>query len=954
MKKSKKNKRSNRYLGMVMILVIIIFVIIIRLLYIQVYKYDEYKDRASIQSRRFISEKAPRGKIYDSSGSLLATNRQTYNVNYNETTESKKVVFKTLDKVFKLLDENGEKQDDKFAIKINDKGEFYFDFNSSDKSVIRARELRFKKDRGFYEKVKKQLYERTDVDLTEVQEAAVNEKLLSISAKDCFYKLLKDYEFYRLITVDTDVLKAYADKSETQIAQELLPKYSGENLRRHMIVLDTIKMQGFSGFKSVAIASNVKQNTAFIFKQKLSDLLGVNVMLEPMRIYPYNDLASGVLGYLSSIDSTKSSRYEEKGYDISSDLIGVSGVEGAFENVLRGTTGGSIVKINSQGRKTDEVSRLEPGPGNNIQLTIDKNLQYSAEEMLKHQLQYLQNTYRESGIDTRNATRAAVVATEVKTGRILAMVSYPGYDPNAFSNPRGVTAEMSNKYFSPNLENFAKDYISNRGLNITLDQLFPKNSNGVRDDIYDVVPKPFYNYATQGLIPPGSTFKPMTSVAALEEGVIGLNETMVDKYEFNTHPETFGSSFGPKDNANHGVVDIRKALAVSCNYFYYESAYRMYMKNGANTNALNTIAKYAWKAGLGVDPNSNSVASTGIEIAEKFGKTYSFEEFKAQNAMYAKFELVDFLGKGNYNNSYYFAPVDISYNDTDSEKLKNIKKEIKTVMEDKIKTIGDKNITEGLEQLKSKIKGLVSELEQNSELYKKNIADFNSKGNFKNSPDLVANAIEAYLYSKNTSVKTPAEIINAAIGQGINNFTPLQLSMYISTIVNGGTRYKAHLVEKVTDYEGNVIDEFKPEILDKIQLKQTTIDAIKDGMEMANTADMGTASYVFKSFPISSGGKTGTATFREDEKTYGREAFGVYLSFAPKEDPQIAVAVVVYDGAHGYLGSPVARAIYETYFRDRLKSEDPNYKPVYMDTQEQYDFTLNPPLEALKDKITNK
>ncbi|GKX65116.1 peptidoglycan D,D-transpeptidase FtsI family protein [Inconstantimicrobium mannanitabidum] len=949
--KKKKNKIDTRYKLLVLFMIMIIGIIIMRLLYIQVYKYDEYKDRANIQSRRFISEKAPRGKIYDSSGSLLATNKQTYNISFDETTEAKKTIFKTLNNVMKLLDENGEKQDDKFGIKINEKGEFYFDFYTSDKSVSSAKEIRFKKDRGFYETVKKQLYGKTDIELNEVQEAAINEKLLSISAKDCFYKLLKDYEFYKMYVTDSDKLKEYASKPESEIANELLSKNSVNDLRKVMIVLDAIKMQSFSGFKSVTIASNVKRDTAFIFNQKISSLPGINVKIEPMRVYPNNELASGVLGYLSSIDSTKSSRYEEKGYDISSDLIGVSGIEGAFESVLRGSTGGSIVKVNSQGRKAEELFTLEPGPGNNVHLTIDKNLQYSAETMLRHQLEYLQKGYSESGIDTRNATRAAVVATEVKTGRILAMVSYPGYDANLFSNPKGITTELSNKYFSPNLDEFGNQYINNRGLGISLDELFPKNSSGVREDKYDVVPKPFYNYATQGLIPPGSTFKPMTSVAALEQGVVGLNETMVDRTEFNTHPETFGSSFAPKDNAYHGVVNIRKALAVSCNYFYYESAYRMYMKNGANTKALNTIAEYAWKAGLGVNPNSDAVASTGIEIPEKFGKTYSFEDFRAQNTLYAKFDLVDFLGKGNYNNTYYFAPLDIAYNGSDSEKVKNIKKDIKSVIEEKLKTVGDKSITDGLEQLKTKIKSLVSELEQNSDVYKKNISDFNSRSSHKNSPDLVANAVEAYLYSKNTSIKTPAEIINAAIGQGINNFTPLQLSMYISTIVNGGTRYKAHLVDKITDYQGKVIDEFKPEVLDRIQMKQTTLDAIKDGMEMANTADMGTASSVFKTFPISSGGKTGTATFREDEKKYGREAYGVYVSFAPKDDPQVAVTVVIYDGAHGYLGSPVARAIYETYFRDKLKKENPNYKPVYMDTQEYYDFTLNPPLEAQKDKI---
>lgn len=951
--KKKKKQKITRYSILKIISAMMIMVIIFRLVYIQIYKNSHYEDKANTQSRRFITEVAPRGKIYDANGEVLATNKQTYSITYNEqSTSNNKSFFNVIQKVLKILDENGEKQEDNFELKIDDNNKAYFDFLTSDNSVKRAKELRFKKDRGFDDDIKKKLFSGSSSELTESQEEELNNELLKISPQTVFNKLLKDYKFYELLTSDENELKKYKDKDPNDIAEELSKKYSFKDLRRIMIIKDTMKMQSFSGFKSINIASDIKKETAFIISEKLTDLPGINVVNEPMRDYPHNELASNVIGYVSSIDASKKNRYEEKGYDLSTDLIGVSGIEGAFENVLRGSNGGTTIKVDSSGKKIEELFKLETAPGNNVHLTIDKNIQYSAETMLKHQLEYLQNGYKESGINTSNATRGAAVAVEVKTGRILAMVSYPGFDPNLFAS-RSVDSEVSKKYFNPDLEKIGEEYIKARGLNITVDELFPKNSNGVREDIYDVLTKPLYNYATLGLIPPGSTFKPMTSVAALEEGVVTDSEEMVDHYYFNTHPETFGTAFAPKDNSNHGVVNIRKALAVSCNYFYYESAYRMYMKNGADTKALDSIAKYAWKAGLGVDPNSNAKKGTGIEIAENFGTTYSFEEFREQNVLYSKFDIVDFLGKGNYNNTYYFAPLDIAYNETDSEELKKIKSEIKSLISNKIAKIGDENITDGLDELKRKFISLLGDLEKNSEKYRKNIEEYNKKNNVKDSKNMAANAVEAYLYSKNTSVKTPAEIINASIGQGINNFTPLQLAVYISTIVNGGTRYKAYLVDKVTDYEGNVIDEYKPEVLDRLNLKESTVNVIKDGMEMANTADMGTASSVFRNFPISSGGKTGTATFRDDQKKYGREAFGVYVSFAPKEDPEVAVAVVIYDGAHGYLGSPVARAIYETYFRDKIKSEYGGYTPVYMDTQQPYDFTLNPPLET-KEEIETK
>ena len=114
----------------------------------------------------------------------------------------------------------------------------------------------------------------------------------------------------------------------------------------------------------------------------------------------------------------------------------------------------------------------------------------------------------------------------------------------------------------------------------------------------------------------------------------------------------------------------------------------------------------------------------------------------------------------------------------------------------------------------------------------------------------------------------------------------------------------------------------------------------------------GSASSIMSGFPIVTGGKTGTATFRNDQSDYGRTDYGVYISFAPLDNPKIAVATVLYDGGHGYYGSFIARTIYETYFRDQLKKDYPDYKPKNLDFNA-YDYSLNPPLEAIKDSNIN-
>ncbi|SHE66119.1 peptidoglycan D,D-transpeptidase FtsI family protein [Clostridium fallax] len=944
---TKKKKPINRYSVLIGIMFGIFSVILLRLLYLQVYKYNDYKDKANTAARRFLAEKAPRGKIYDSSDNLLATNKQTYNITFTETDKSTKDFFTTMEKVFSQLDDRGEKQIDDFKLKVDEDGKVYFDFGNVDDETKKALEIRFKRDRGLNDSIRKKLFKGKEGDLTDDEESQINEELLKITPDETFNYLIKLYGLYGLLNPTKDEIKQLKEEDSSEIAKKVEEKYSKQDIRRYMVVKDAIKIQSFSGFKPITVAANINQDTAFIFLQKLNDMPGINVVLEPMRYYPYGNLASSVLGYVSSINSDKKDRYEEKGYDVSTDKIGVAGIEAAFERILKGAKGGTTVKVNSSGRKTEELFKLEPAPGENVHLSIDKNIQYSAEQMLKHQLEFLQTGRAAEDVDTRNATRGAAVAIEVKTGRILSMVSYPDFDPNVFSTPGALTPDTMKEYFNTDIEQKGEAFIKARGLKTSIDTVFPKDKNGNREDRYDVLPKPMYNYATMGLFPPGSTFKPMTAVAALSEGVVTPNEVIPEKYYFNEHPEVFGKTFAPQDNKDHGAnIDIRKAIAVSCNHYFYETGYRMYMKNGRNIGALDSIAHYAWKAGLGVDPNSDAKPSTGIEIAENFGQTYNFQSFKKQNIYYAKYELVDSLEKGAID-SYIFAPLDIAYNEDDSEPIKKAKQNLKDIVNDRLNQIGNSDFKNGSSDFNKKTKAAIEELQKVSPKYQKSIADFEAKGK-KNSVKTVVFALEQFISNKDGAITTPAELVYDSIGQGTNNFTLVQLANYIATVVNGGTRYKAHLVDKITNSEGETVEEFKPEILDKIDMSESTVNAIREGMEMTNSVDVGTAASVFRGFPIRTGGKTGTATFREDQKTFGREAFGVYVSAAPINDPEIAVAVVIYDGGHGYLGAPVARAIYETYYRDKLKTENPNYKPTFMDGGT-YTFSLNPPLDDVKD-----
>ena len=163
----------------------------------------------------------------------------------------------------------------------------------------------------------------------------------------------------------------------------------------------------------------------------------------------------------------------------------------------------------------------------------------------------------------------------------------------------------------------------------------------------------------------------------------------------------------------------------------------------------------------------------------------------------------------------------------------------------------------------------------------------------------------------------PGDVLQASIGQSDNLMTPIQLANYVATIANGGTRYRPHLLKYVKDSEtGELIKEENKDVVEKINLDEETIKVIKQGMK--RVAEEGTASSVFGDFFIEVGGKTGTAEVSKGSNN------GIFVAFAPYDEPKIAVAVVIEHGTGGYLAAPVAKAAFEEYFGE--KSIEDSYK----------------------------
>ena len=266
----------------------------------------------------------------------------------------------------------------------------------------------------------------------------------------------------------------------------------------------------------------------------------VMLAVQPIRNYPYKELAVHALGYVGEVSSYEIEKGLFKNVTQGS-IVGKSGLEKIYDKVLRGEDGAFMEEVDVAGNVVKHYDSVQPVPGKNLQLTLDYRLQKSLEDFTDKHLAYL----RSSGLAPR-ARAAAVVALDPRNGAVRAMVSRPGYDPNLFVH--GISSKDWNR-------------INN-------------------DDSY-----PLNNKVISGEYPPGSTFKIVTGSAAFELNKVGLDEPIFDG-GFHPLVPTMGNAGGEV----LGWLTFISALAMSDNVYFYELGYRV---------GIDNIAKYARIYGFG-------------------------------------------------------------------------------------------------------------------------------------------------------------------------------------------------------------------------------------------------------------------------------------------------------------------------------------------------------------------
>ena len=349
---------------------------------------------------------------------------------------------------------------------------------------------------------------------------------------------------------------------------ELADGLTASERRQILGIRYELALRRANGYTGCVLAEDI--DTEFISLIADGRYAGAKVTTSTRREYQ-TTYAAHILGTVGAISSKEELAALGEGYRWD-DTVGKSGVESAFEQYLKGTDGTRVVSVNDEGKITGQYYATEPEPGSTVELTIDLELQKTVEDALAETIEKMT---AEDG-NTKRGGGAAVV--KVGTGEVLSLASYPTYDLSTFRQPE-VYAELS----------------ANPAM-------------------------PFQNRATSSAYAPGSTFKPLTALAALEEGAVTLTEKVNDPGVWY-YPEMMEGTEPFKSycwkRSGHGKLNVTQAITNSCNVFFYEMGYRL---------GIDTLDQYAKAFGLG--------ESTGIEIGDNPGILAGREEREAAGGVW--------------------------------------------------------------------------------------------------------------------------------------------------------------------------------------------------------------------------------------------------------------------------------------------------------------------------------
>lgn len=917
-----------------LVVLIIVFclsstVLIGRLFYLQIVRGEDYLENYELQIRRTSSIAATRGNIYDRNGNLLAYNKLAYSVTIEDTvstdasdSERNETLNGILDRVLQIVEANGDSVVDTFGITLDSSGNYQFSATNE------TQRLRFVAD------VYGQSY--TD-DLTAEQR--------NQSAAEIMHYLCS--ERYGLDEENND------------------PSY----LLKMVNMRYAIGLNSYQQFLDTTIASDVSSETAASIMENQSSLAGVDIAEESLRVYPDGEYFASIIGYtgpMSQEEYDALDEEEKKRYSLS-DIVGKTGIEQVFDSTLQGKKGETTFYVDNLGKVTETVSTTEPEAGNDVYLTIDKNLQMSAYQLLEEKLAgiILDKLYNVLDYDPSTAEDSEEIIIPVGDA-YNSFIANEIVDPDHFAAEDAGTAEQAvYAAFSSHRESVLAELISQlQNPDAPAYQDLSDEMKAYMDYICDTLLK-----ETTGILMSSEIdSEDETQIAWANDEVISLytylnyaisqnwiDTTKLGDSTYSSSEEIYQSIVSYIQEYLNDDSDFDKLLyeyliksggisgAQICATVYEQGV--LPMDETSYYGLLNgTVDSYSWlynkietleitPGQLALEPCSGGVVVTDPNTGDVLAcVSYpGYDNNRLANTMDSDY--YNQLNTGNAN---------IFYNRATQEK---------TAPGSTYKMVSaTAGLEEGVIDSSTTIYcngtfdevtpsphcwiypngghgslNVVQAIQHSCNIFFYQVGydlGMDSEGNYDSDrgTDRLAKYAQMFGLGQTSGVEIPEaepEIsdeysIQSAIGQGTNNFTVSQLNRYVTAVANSGTVYDLTLIDKTTDSDGNLIRDYSAEVVNTMDdVSSSTWDILHEGMER-----MVSSSTAFTGLEFSMAGKTGTAQHNELHADHV-----LFVGYAPADTPEISIAVRITYGYNSAYSSEIGRDVARIYFNPDLSSE---------------------------------
>lgn len=939
-------KRSTVLFG---IFLVMAFILLSKIYSLQIIHGEEYANDFSIITTKERSIKSTRGNIFDRNGNLLAYNELTYSVtledngNYKSTRIKNLMLNSEIYHLIKMIESKGDTVDSNFHIVLNDHNEYEYDVSGTSL-------LRFLADVYGYSKIDQ---------LSDDEQNTTAEQLMDLLITSRKYFLIQPNG-----TGETD----------KPFTEEELSKYDypRELSKNELLQIVTIRYQlhttSFRRYLPITVASDVSDDTVALIMEHQSELQGVDVVEDYKRVYNDSVYFASLLGYTgkASTEELEQLRKQSDNYS-SSSIIGKTGIEQIMETSLQGIDGSETVLVDNLGKVLEikEESTVQPRQGNDVYLTIDKDLQIAVYKILEQRiagivLANLRNIKEYDASDTTDTSSIPIAVYDVYYALINNnIIDYRKFgEDTASDNEKNIHGKFISRQKSV-LEKFNRQLTGSDNTaykelsdadkayqSYVINDMLMSDTGILDTSLIDTEDDTYKAWKSEETVSIHDFLRYCATMNWIDVSKIAGDKSYLSTEEILDALWVYIEDYLKEDPGFSKLIYKYMLLQDEitpeqiCRVLYDQEVLKM-DQDTYNKLANGSLSAYDFirdkienieitPAQLALDPCSGSAVVTDPNTGEFLAVVSypGYDNNRLANTMDSKYynQLLNDLSQPFYNKATQqktapgstFKPVTAVAALT--EGVINTESEIDcTGVFDKIQgsplkcwnTLGH-----------GPLKIVEAIAESCNVFFSETAYEMGINDNDVFSEDLAMTTLQKYCKLFNLDKNSGIEIsesnpqisdsmpIPSAIGQGTHNYTTTQLARYVSTIANNGISYNMTLLNKVTDSEGNLIQDYSADVESVLEVSDSVWDTIHTGMR-----EVITNKTAFDDLGVELAGKTGTA--QENRK---RSSHGLFIGYAPYNNPEIALCVRIPHGYSSTNAAMTAKDILNYYFN--LEDED--------------------------------